>query len=254
MESPTGLAVESFTHRSATMTWTDAEGSAFCRVYYGLTSQFGEATLYGTVLAGIGRSTIYGLHEETQYNFWVVAEGDDGSMSDPATASCVTSSAPSGDFDVSAVQDAIYEWAVNNFGDYAVIWEKQNGTRPGKPFVSLSMGGSPAYGGDDHVRDGERVCGNRIFTINVNVYSDDDPTQKAMDLRSSLQRPDVVDFFDEAEIGIGEIGPVTDVSELLDNSNWEQRAHFDFGALVASDKPFDAGQISEVELENQIGR
>lgn len=46
---------------------------------------------------------------------------------------------------------------------------------------------------------------------------------------------------------------MTDVSQLLDNSNWEQRAHFDFGVLVASDKDFDAGQISEVEYENQIG-
>jgi hypothetical protein len=92
-----------------------------------------------------------------------------------------------------------------------------------------------------------------MFMISVNVYDTTDAMQKAIDLRTTLQRPDVVDTLQESGIGIGEINPVTDFSELLDSSAWELRAHFDFGVIVASTKDFDAGQISTVELTNNIG-
>jgi len=160
---------------------------------------------------------------------------------------------PTQDFVIQEVQDALYEWAFDNFGDYAVVWEKGNGPRPGKPFATLDLKTGPQYGGDDHVRDGERLCGNRQLMVSVNIFSDNNPWQMAADLRTSLQLPMVIDALDAEGISIGEIMGINDLSSLIDNTNWEQRAQFDFFIIVASDKIFDAGQILTVEFNNNIG-
>lgn len=158
------------------------------------------------------------------------------------------------DFVIQEVKDAVFDWASDNFGDNAVVWEKGNGTRLGKPFVSLDLKSGPQFGGMDHIRDGARLCGDRQLQVTVNIFSDNDPWQMAMDLRTSLQLPTVVDFFDAKNIGIGEIMAVNDLSQLIDDTNWEQRAQFDFFLIVASDKAFDAGSIEQVEIKNNFGR
>lgn len=252
MDAPTAFAVESFTNRSVTLKWTDAAGAVFYRLYFGETSVFANATLFCPILQGVGRAIIGALQAETQYWFWIVAEDALGGLSVETSATCTTKEEPGEDFAMDVVQKAIYDWAVDNFGDYAVIWEKTNGPKPGKPFATLDIKSSAQFGGQDHVREGARLCGNRALTVSVNVYSNSNPWQMAMDMRTSLQLPNVVDFFDGMNIGIGEVGGVTDLSQLLDNSNWEQRAQFDFEILVASDKAYDVGQISEVDFKNNL--
>jgi hypothetical protein len=253
MDAPTLFAVESFTHRNATLTWVDASGAAFYRIYVGTTSVFADAEIFCTILPGIQRVMVTGLLQDTVYYFWIVAEDASGILSIETITTCTTDEYDGEDFAITVVQKALYDWAVDNFGDYSVIWEKGKGPRPEKPFVSLNISGAPQFGGEDHVREGDQLCGNRMFMISVNIYDTTEAMQKAIDLRTTLQRPDVVDSLQESGIGIGEINPVTDISELLDASNWEPRAHFDFGVIVASTKDFDAGQISTVELTNTIG-
>jgi hypothetical protein len=250
MDSPTAFAVESVTNRSATLTWVDTADAVFYRLYFGTSSDFLEASLFCPIMQGVGRAIIGALASETEYHFWILAEDADGELSDEETTTATTA-ATTQDFEVSAVENAIYEWAVDNFGDYAVVWDKQDGTRPGRPFVMLGMNSSPNFGGQDHMR-GSRICGNRMLMVSVNVYADDEVMQKTLDLRTSLFSPAVIEKFDLAGIGIGEINGVTNISELLDNRTWEKRAQFDFGVIVASDKQFDAGQIDGIDLNTTL--
>jgi hypothetical protein len=254
MDPASGFAVESYTHRSVTLRWDDPAGAAFHRIYFGESGEFSAASLFCPVLQGVGRAIIGALKASTPYWFWIVSEDADGNLAPAAEAQCETKAGPGEDFDFESVKAAVYEWAVDNFGDFAVVWGKTNGTRPGKPFVALSMSGPMQEGGEDHVRGGSRLCGNRFLTVTVDVISKTDAMQMASDLRTSLQRPDVVDFFDARNIGVGAAGPITDVSDLLDASEWERRAQFDFGIVVASDKTFDSGEIAEVIFDKTLGR
>lgn len=255
MQAPSAFAIESFTHRSATLTWVDAAGAAFYRIYMGTANDFSTASLFTTILQGVQRVIVSPLAASTPFWFWIVAENAAGEMSVETAATCITADDPGDDANIVNLKLAIYNWATDNFGDYAVIWEKTSGPRPAKPYVSLNIMSSNPFGGDDHVRDnGRQVCGNRVMMISVNVYTNGEPWQQTMDLRASLQRTEVIDFFQENGAGIADIGPVTDLSQLLDETVWEFRAHFDFGLIVSSTKDFEAGQISDVAYETQIGR
>lgn len=249
--APSAFSVESFTHRSVTVTWTDADDAVFYRLYFGTTPNFSEAVLFCPIMQGVQRAIIGALTENTNYWLWIVAENASGELSTETVITCTTQANPGDDVNILRLQDAIYEWAVDNFGDYAVIWERQGGTKPGKPFVTLNLINAVTFGGYDHLRNGNQVCGNRKITVSVNVYSNDNSWQQAMDLRASLERPEIIDYFQENGAGITDIGSVTDISQLLENI-WESRVQFDFSLIVASTKPYDAGQISEVEYESQI--
>jgi len=253
MESPSLLTVESSTYRAITLSWVDAEDAEFYRVYFGKENDRSLSAMGCLVMQGFQRAMVRGLDPDTEYFFWVISENDYGELGSPVSVSGSTTLAAGKSFEIYAVQDAVYEWAVNNFGDYAVIWENENGTKPAKPFVSLTIKSGPPFGGNDHVRDGNRLCGNRLLMVSVCVYSDD-AIQNAMDLRTSLQLPTVIDFFDSANIGLTTAEGVNDLTQLLDNDVWESRAQFDFGILVASEKSFDSGDIAEVQTQNNIGR
>jgi len=252
MDSPANYIVESKNWKAVTLTWDDSAGASFYRIYKGVTNVFANAVLYGCVIQGIQRAIISGLNSETDYYFWIVAEDESGNKSSEIYVQAHTDALPGDFINIEIVKDVIFEWASNNFGE-GVIWSKQDGVKPIKPFVELNLlDGGKKTGFTDNFRDGSLLCGNREMVVSVNVYDNVDAMIKANDLKDTLDDPNVIDFFQATNIGISEVRNVVDLSQLLDSASWERRAQFDFTVYFAFNKLIDAGQILTVELTNNL--
>jgi len=160
-----------------------------------------------------------------------------------------------GGIDVENIRKALYDWAVRN-STFQVVWLYEPGPKPEKPFVSLNLIGPYKIGTNDNfgVPAGEvelKISGQRRFSVSVNVYGNDSTLQSASDLQTALGLPAEIDFFNVANIGIGEIRNVIDLTQLLD-TKYEHRAQFDFDIYTASALLASCETIEQVPIENKI--
>ena len=137
-----------------------------------------------------------------------------------------------------------------------VVWQYSAGSKPGKPFVALNLVGPSRTGSTDYTAklagDQEfRQEGMRTFSVSVNVYDDTDALTWAMKLQASLDNQLLIDQLQGEGIGVGNVGGVTDLSQLLD-TEYERRAQFEFTIFVAYNDEFSQDVIDDVQFENNI--
>lgn len=239
-----------------TLTWTDGAGNAFYRIYQNTANDFGTASLVGFALQGAEQFLVGGLAFATDYWFWVVGEDAAGGLATEAgPATATTDAAPSDQLIISAIQDALYDWAYAVTGG-TVVWQYGAGSKPGKPFVSLNLVGPRRTGFTDHIKKlaGDldfRQEGMREFTVSVNVYDDADAQTWATMLQASLDNDIYIDQLQGEKIGIGLVGGVSDLSQLLE-TKYERRALFEFVIFVAYNEEFTQEVIETVEFNNNI--
>jgi hypothetical protein len=238
------------------ITWVDGVGNAFYRIYQNTANDFGTATLAAFALQGAQQVVVGGLDYATDYWFWVVGEDTAGGLAAEAgPVTITTDAAPSDQLIISAIQDALYDWAyaVTNG---TVVWEYGAGSKPGKPFISLNLIGPSRTGFTDSNKKlaGDldfRQEGMRVFTVSVNVYDDDDALTWATVLQASLDNTVYIDQLQGEKIGIGDVGGVTDLSQLLE-TKYERRARFEFVIFKAYNEEYTLDVIEDVTVENNI--
>lgn len=259
MASPaTNIQSEVIGRISARVTWDDATGNVFYRVFKNTVNDFGTATLAAFGLQGVGSAMVGGLAFNTDYWFWVVGEDLAGGLSSEAGPATITSKgAPPSTIDINEIKDALYDWAFAVTGG-VVILDFEDGTKPDEyPFVSLNLIGPRKTGFTDSITPDDAgeleflQSGMRAFMVSVNAYDASDAQTTAHNLQKSLDNPVFLDQLRSENIGVGTISEVRDLSQLLD-TQYERRAQFEFTIYVALNEEITLDVIETMQYQNNI--
>lgn len=131
------------------------------------------------------------------------------------------------------------------------IWAFQNGERPKKPYVSFNAtthsGGPIHYLGVD-AQGMANYAEHRTIAVEMNVYGVDavETAQRiAMLMRSHLN----VAKADALGLGLGQFQQVRRIPQLLQGSQYEERAILEFTAFVVGQVSEDVGLIEHVVMD-----
>lgn len=156
----------------------------------------------------------------------------------------------------------LFDWLVAETG-LKVIMANEKGPRPNRPYVSLNfLNASAELGGSTQtIRETVNEDGDPITLVNtaamrkavasINVFGDNaiDTLSK---VRDSLDRPDVTQKFEAAEIAHLDNGPVNDLTALQETI-YEERGQMDLTVSFAVESEVDVGTIESVELDGILG-
>lgn len=124
-----------------------------------------------------------------------------------------------------------------------VIWAKQNGQKPKKPFATLRLYALRGVGMNDEIPTttlGQvEVKGTQEATLEVQYFGAN-AEQNLIELNQALSKPTIVDRCFGAGVAFFDAQNVQDLTELLDAVNFEERASIDLSVrftLSAKDEP-----------------
>lgn len=153
------------------------------------------------------------------------------------------------------VRTDIYDWVASIVGgSVTVIFENQNGPRPSLPYVSILLTTLTQIGVDyisppDAMGDSD-IIGDREFNIRIQAYGGD-PITQLENIRSSLQKPSVLDTLRANNIVFVDRLSINSVSALLD-TEWEARASMDILFRIAQTDSDELGLIETVEVDETL--
>lgn len=106
---PNNFTATMVDHESIDLDWEDVENEIGYLIYRNTTSDFGTATLIHTAAANATSYTDTGLDAETQYFYWIIAQGDGENYSNSYStmADATTDEDPSFDADSEAYLDRV---------------------------------------------------------------------------------------------------------------------------------------------------
>ena len=136
------------------------------------------------------------------------------------------------------------------------IWERQNKPRPSSAHLGLQL--SPERDNGTEVRrrnDGTGVLdiiGRKETTLSVNGYGSG-IIEKLNMLWLSLQRPTIVDRCFVAGVAFTQVEPVQDLTALLDDVRWEERANLDLIVTYSRAVTDEPGIITTVKATGELG-
>ncbi len=167
--------------------------------------------------------------------------------------------------DFAALQDAFFDWidglALSPAIGSRIVWEDQKAPRPAKPYISLRITDFAQIGRDAMSVKGNAsgqvtIVGNRELMLSFQCYG-----TGAMSIleavRSSLERPTIIEYFFAKKIAGVDPGPVLDVARLIDDTI-EERASMDIRFRTVQDQldpevaPDPPEYIETVNLDRQI--
>lgn len=156
----------------------------------------------------------------------------------------------------STVKNSLYNWAVANVpSGMSAVWYFPNAPRPTVDYITLQISSLVQIGWDyipQPVDDAGNVegVGDREFTLHVQAYGGD-PFTVLENLRTSLQKPTVLDSLRANGIVAVNWFPIQDITDLVD-SRFEQRASMDILFRIAQEWIDTLGTIAQVEIEETI--
>lgn len=134
-----------------------------------------------------------------------------------------------------AIEDALHAWVVagSKLAPQRVIWDRQNGTRPKRPFVTLHRDGGTTAGllDEQRVRDADapapgaeitlETVAHSEFTLTVTAFTEDatgpdSALVLANRVRNSLSTESTLFALDEAGVAVIDRAPVLNLSDLLE--------------------------------------
>jgi hypothetical protein len=151
-------------------------------------------------------------------------------------------------------EDAIHDWIVAATGldNEKVIWELQDGDRPGPPFISLSISSGPQKMGTPPVTykelDTYIYRFQKTFTLTVNIYSYDKHLQSLSNLLNARDLPTLRNIMRNAGLAIYGNSPPFDVSDLVETDH-ELRWTVDFFLAYGEDIEDVPGEIQTVRFK-----
>jgi len=152
----------------------------------------------------------------------------------------------------SNLRKSLYDWAILVAPTgFDVIWYRPNSPRPSLSYVTLSMINFSQVGWDYIPRpdtNGDAaISGDREFTLRIECYGDG--CFEALEtIRSSLQKPTILDTLREDGIVFVTQNDITNVAALLD-TEWEPRTSMDIFFRLAQTNPEVLGKIETVEIQ-----
>jgi len=138
-----------------------------------------------------------------------------------------------------------------------LIWMDQSKTLPALPFTAMKIS-SRRMVNQDHYSDVDvngvqTVKGDREFTLSMQRYQAYDAssvTELLQQISDKLHLYTVIDKFMAKKIAVYDVGPVQDISALLDKSTIEKRASLDIFMRVKLTQTDTVGVIESVSVES----
>lgn len=138
-----------------------------------------------------------------------------------------------------------------------LIWMDQSKTLPALPFTAMKIS-SRRMVNQDHYSDVDNngvqtVKGDREFTLSLQRYQAYDSTSVTELLQSisdKLHLTSIIDKFMAKKIAVYDVGPVQDISALLDKSTIEKRASLDIFMRIKLTQTDTVGVIETVIVES----
>lgn len=162
------------------------------------------------------------------------------------------------------LQDAFFDWidglTLSPAVGSRIVWEDQKAPRPSKPYISLNIADFAQIGRDAMSVTGNAsgqvtIVGNRELVLSVQCYGAGLSLLEAV--RSSLERPSIIEYFFAKKIAFVDPQPVIDVAQLVDDTI-EERAAMDLRFRVVQDQldpevaPDPPEYIETVDLDREI--
>lgn len=158
------------------------------------------------------------------------------------------------------VEQAWFEFVRDNTSTVGltVLFARERGPRPDKPFVTLNFiaGPDPLFDFDEVRRNVARekfeIAGMRKYTVSIQAFGDC-AVSILEELQIKLESPNVVSTFrqSDADIAVVGRGSITNVSELME-TGYEERASMDVTFNSAKQIDVDVKTIEVVEYEGEI--
>jgi hypothetical protein len=169
-------------------------------------------------------------------------------------------------FVLDAFQDALYAWIKDAMKgavpDEQIIWRDQSQPLPPRPCVTMRITDGPkAVGNQDNVSDAGggkfNVGGQRTLTVAFEVLGNSQVQkpmafQSVINLHRSLGLMTVRERLRSAGISVQERGDPLNLTQL-EESEFEERAHFDVVFGVADNITDDPGTIESVNGTGIVG-
>lgn len=165
------------------------------------------------------------------------------------------------------VRERLYDAAALFFGEAAVIWADQIGTKPEPPYVTLKTGSlsRTAF----HVEDGEGVRSYQCSTTaEINLYTRGQPvtegasvtgncintaTADLMEFSNFLESEALADFFTGYDMGVLLMPPVRDLSFLQNDSKYRYRAMAEYAVTFVEEAGGRYGLSGMAKAPNSSG-
>jgi len=132
-----------------------------------------------------------------------------------------------------------------------VIWARQNGPKPKKPFAVLRLYAYRRDGLDEErftsTQGVVEVRGDRVATLEVQYFGDN-AQQMLIELEQSLQRPTIVERCFGACVAFFDVKNIQDLTGLLDAATYEERASIDFSVRFVVSTTDETGYIDKITI------
>jgi hypothetical protein len=133
---------------------------------------------------------------------------------------------------------------------HQVVWANQNGPRPKKPYFRLnvrSRAGAPPVIGDSDADGHFLVSEMVLLRVELECFGQS-AFAKASAAASRLRFPSVSYLAQALGVGVGPVEGVRDMTALLNDSQYEERALLEFSAYVTASDLDNLGLIEHVLL------
>jgi hypothetical protein len=153
----------------------------------------------------------------------------------------------------SEIRQILFDWIKDESG-LRVIIANQGAHEPAKPYVSLHVFTSSAeIGGQDQQRvdeDGNTITsGMRRLTASVNIFGAN-AIDTLTSIRDSLDRPDIIEYFEKNGIAELDRGGILDLT-ALEETEYEERAQLDIAIAYTTESSADVGTIETFRIEGE---
>lgn len=157
------------------------------------------------------------------------------------------------------IYQSLFDWLKRESG-VTVIKANQKGPRPARPYASLNFQvastrlgnsidqqSSVQNDADDWV---VQTSGMRKAVASINIFGENAIATLAA-VRDSLDRPDVIEEFQIAEIGHLDEGSIQDLTALQETA-YEERGQLDLTISYVAESEADVGTIEHVEATGSV--
>ena len=144
---------------------------------------------------------------------------------------------------------------IEDISTFSIVYANQNAPRETKPYCAIKLHGNS---GTDHSElfpqdgnDDRDVAENQIATIELNFYGPS-AISEAIRVRNRLQFETMLDAFYAGNMALIDRGQVTNLTVLLNNSQYEQRAMFECRVGWRSVETENVGRIESVDMQGVL--
>jgi hypothetical protein len=159
--------------------------------------------------------------------------------------------------DITAIENALYQWVVTTITNLDTIFAHQNAPRPGERYALINIVQTTQIGTQESANDvlsDESIdvdySSLEMIMVSINVYGSS-AFQDATTLKNSLWRISTSETLFAAGLGFSDANTINDIPEEI-NKKWTQRAQFDCFFTARSLDEENIASVRNIEIQNLI--